>query len=158
MVVFAGSERVQRADRAAGGALDADGAPDAGSARVQMADRASRGALGADGAQDSGSDKVRRAERSARWALRALNDFPTLLSTPKIKLLMILKPLMILTSRSVSVLHVISFENLRKGSQMTTREKKKKREEKNKHPTIECPLSRDTFNTSPRTAPAFVMS
>jgi hypothetical protein len=85
-----------------------------------MADRASRGALGADGAQDSGADKVRRAERTARGALRASsvkNDFPTLLSTPKIKLLMILKPLMILTSRSVSVLHVISFENLRKGSQ-----------------------------------------
>jgi hypothetical protein len=113
VVVFAGSGRVQRADRADEGALGADGAPDAGSARVQMADRASRGALGADGAQDSGADKVRRSERTARGVLRASsvkNDFPTLLSTPKIQLLMILKPLMILTSRSVSVIHVISLK------------------------------------------------
>jgi hypothetical protein len=58
VVVFDGSERVQRAARADEGALDADGAPDAGSARVKMADRAAGGALGADGAQDSGADKV----------------------------------------------------------------------------------------------------
>jgi hypothetical protein len=77
---------------------------------------------------------VRRSERTARGVLRASsvkNDFPTLLSTPKIKLLMILKPLMILTSRSVSVLHVISFKNLRKGSQDSkVQGEEKKREEK----------------------------
>jgi hypothetical protein len=42
--------------------------------------------------------------------LTGLQDGPSELSTPKIKLLMILKPLMILTSRSVIVLHVISLK------------------------------------------------
>jgi hypothetical protein len=52
------SDKVRRAERAAGGAFGADGAADAGSVWVLKADSTAGGTLGADSAADSVFDSL----------------------------------------------------------------------------------------------------